>query len=554
VGVITAPDTETKVAAAVGRPALREALGIGVAVALANLLLLVRVHNEAEDSIGYLVHIRSGSPDQLFNPYHLIHSWLGWLAFRASALAGYDGGPLVPVQAMNALIGAAGIAMLWILVRHATIGRLPSIAAVGLVALSYGYWSYSQGADVYVLSAALLIAALFAGYRAALNPTVRAFALFGLLTGVAVLGHNTNILFGATGVAAIFFATRDARAMMRLAFAYGAGVLVAVVPLYIVALAVAGATTPAKANDWLTAYAQSGTWGNVDAQSAPKAVVGAGRALVGGHFAFALGGVRDLADRASGDQSLREETYLSRDYPEPLAIALLGLVAIAGVSMAMLALRWLRRPALDRRARTLAVLSIAWLVTYSVFVTWWEPVNPEFWIAIWVPAAILLALPLADAPGTAAKVAVAALLPPLLIVNLAGSILPQRFERNDYWRQRVEWYESNVRDDDLVVSNGFLESAYLRYFAHARVLDIDLYADEDVDTALTGIDEAIASSNARRVLFSSEVFRPASDAYSTCDPGAKPCLPIAAAVRDRYELRARLIASSPLEQVWQLSP
>lgn len=533
--------------------ARREAFVIGCIVAAVNLLLLVRVHNEAEDSIGYLTNIRSGASDQIFNPYHLIHSWLGWFAFRIGALAGYDGEPLVPVQVMNAVIGAAGIALLWLLLREASHGRLAAVTATGIVALSYGYWSYSLGADVYALSAALLIAAFFAGYRAALEPSTRAFAVFGLLTGLAVLGHNTNVLFCLTGAAAILIATREARTMRRFAAVYAGAIAVAVVPVYLVALAVAGATTPSEANDWLTAYAQSGTWGNVDAQSVPKAAVGAGRALIGGHFAFALADVRDLADRASGDQSLREEAYLSRDYPKPLAVALLGLVAIAGVSMATLALRWLGRPALDGRARTLAALSIAWLVPYAVFVTWWEPVNPEFWIAVWVPAGILLALPLSDAVGTSAKVAVAALLSALLIVNLAGSIMPQRFERNDYWRERVEWYESNVTDDDLVVSNGFLESAYLRYFAHARVLDIDLYADEDVDAALAGIDEAIASSNARRVLFSSEVFRPASDAYSSCDPGVKPCLPIAAAVRDRYEPRARLIASSPLEQVWQLS-
>jgi hypothetical protein len=338
VEVITAPEADTKVAAPGASQALREALGIGVAVVLANLLLLVRVHNEAEDSIGYLIDIRSGSPERLFNPYHLIYSWFGWLAFRVSALAGYDGGPLVPVQAMNALIGAAGVATLWILMRHATIGRLPAIAAVGLVALSYGYWAYSLGADVYVLSAALLIAALFAGYRAVLNPHTWSFAGFGLLTGMAVLGHNTNVLFATAGVAAILIATREVPVMFRLATGYALGVFVAVVPLYLVALAVVGATTPSQANNWLTAYAQSGTWGNAEAQSVPKAFVGAGRALVGGHFAFALGDVSDLAERASGNMSLREEMYLARDYPRPLAVALLAVVVLAGTSIAGLAL------------------------------------------------------------------------------------------------------------------------------------------------------------------------------------------------------------------------
>jgi hypothetical protein len=200
------------------------------------------------------------------------------------------------------------------------------------------------------------------------------------------------------------------------------------------------------------------------------------------------------------------------------------------------------------------VLSLAWLAPYAVFVTWWEPVNPEFWIAIWVPAAILLALPLSRANTWNACASVGLVVGALFVVNLAGSVLPQNSAQNDYWRERTEWYAANVNSEDLVVSNGFLQSAYLRYFAHARVLNVDLYADEDVESALGEIEDEIDSSNASRILFSSEVFAPASDPYSKCESGVKPCLPIAAAVRDRFEPRSRLIAEYPLERVWQLSP
>jgi hypothetical protein len=121
------------------RTHVREAVAIFVALAAVNLVLLVRVHNEAEDSIGYLENIRRGAASQIFNPYHLAHSWLGWIAFRIADVLGYDGGPLVPVQAMNALFGAAGVALLWLLMRTATEGRLAAVTATGIVAFSYGY-------------------------------------------------------------------------------------------------------------------------------------------------------------------------------------------------------------------------------------------------------------------------------------------------------------------------------------------------------------------------------------------------------------------------------
>jgi len=542
----------------------REALVIGVAAAIVNLLLLVRVHNEAEDSIGYLVNIRNGHASTIFNPYHLVHSWLGWGAFRIAAGLGYDGGPLVPVQALNALLGAAGLALLWLLMRRVTDGRMAAAVAVGVVGLSYGYWAYSLGADVYTLSALLLIAALFLGYRAVMEPGVAAFAAFGLATGATVLAHNSNVLFGIVGAAAILLAARDGwrerrgeiAVIARYAAGYAAGVIVAVAPLYLVALAVVGANTPSEANDWLTKYAQSGDWGKVSASSGPKAVVGSGRALVGAHFLFSLQRVRDRAEEVAPEKSLREEAYLVRDMPEAAAWGLLIVAGVSAASMLALLARWLapRRPAVDARGRTLALLSLAWLVPYAVFVTWWEPVNPEFWIVVWIPAAILLGLPLSGHGGRGAALLVGALLGSLMVVNLAGSIGPQLTEQNDYWRERIAWYEAEASPDDLVVTNGFIETEYLRYFARTQVLNVDLYDKPDLEAEVNKIDAAIRAAGARRVLFSREVFAPASDAYSTCKEDVKPCTPLVDALRARYERRSKVVYDSDLETVWELAP
>jgi len=546
------PELRPRADARAARTHLREAAAIAVAVAALNLALLVRVHNEAEDSIGYLENIRRGVASGIFNPYHLAHSWLGWIAFRIADGIGYGGGPLVPVQAMNALFGAAGVGLLWLLMRTATKGTLPAVTATGIVALSYGYWAYSLGADVYALSVMTLILALYAGYRAALAPSPWAFALFGLATGAAVLGHNTNVLFGIVGAVALLLATRNVRMLLRYGLAYAAGVLVVVLPLYAIALATVDANTPSEANDWLTAYAQSGDWGVVSAASAPKAAVGASRALAGGLFAFALDDVRDLADRASGNQSLREEAFLVRNYPPAAAVAMIALTGVIVAAMALLAARWLRRPSLDRSERALALLCLAWLLPYVAFVFWWEPVNPEFWIAIWVPAAVLLALPLSS-DARRSKVLVFALIGSLFIVNLAGNIAPQLTEDNDYWRQRIEWYESNVEPGDLVVTNGFIQSAYMRYFARATVLDIDEFDLLEPQRALERIDAGIASSGAKRVLISREAFYPASDQYSECKPGIRPCLYVTDALRERFEARARVVYESELETVWELT-
>jgi hypothetical protein len=290
----------------------------------------------------------------------------------------------------------------------------------------------------------------------------------------------------------------------------------------------------------------------VAANSLPKAVVDAGRALLGGHSAFALEDVRELADRVSGDQSLREETYLVRNYAQPLAWCMLALAGVTVVSMILVAAQWLRGPTLDRRARTLGFLAVAWLLPLVLFVTWWEPVNPEFWIAIWIPAAILLALPLSGGTDRRLDAIVGVLLASLALVTLLGGIAPQLVDENDYWRERNAWFDSQAGEGDVVVTNGFIQSAYARYFGDATVVDVDEWSNFPIDDALVEIDGALTAPGVERVLISKEAFFPATDEYSSCKAGVKPCLPLVDAFRERYEPRAHIVYESPLETVWEL--
>jgi hypothetical protein len=288
-------------------------------------------------------------------------------------------------------------------------------------------------------------------------------------------------------------------------------------------------------------------------------VVGAGRAFIGGHFLFSLERFTDLADRATGGKALQEEIYLVRDFPRVATAALILLLPVAVAGFAWLASRWLWRPKLDHRATTLAVLSATWLVPAVAFAFWWEPVNPEFWMAPWVPALILLALPLtaltAKRDRTIGAIAVGALLASLFVLNLGGSIVPQLSEENDYWRERVLWYEENATSDDLIITNGHIQTYYMRYFTRATVLDIGvpwLDADKDADVAMVEIGRTIDGWERGRVLISGEVFDPASDEYSNCEEGVRPCIDVVEEMVERYQPSAIEVDVRPLETVWQI--
>jgi hypothetical protein len=545
------------------RSLILEAAAIWLALFVLNLLLLARVQNESDDSVWYLWFIQRGHATELFSPYHLVASWIGWAAYHGVRLAGYDGGPLVPVQVLNAMFGALGIAILWTLMRSLSRTLLVPIAAAGALAVSYGYWAYSLGPDIYPFATAALIAAFAAGYRATSDARPTAYLLFGLLAGAAVLGHNSNALFVLTvGGISLLIALR--RHGLRQAFVlglwYSAGVLFVIVPLYGAALATVKAHTPDAAYEWATAYAQSGEWGNITASSAPKALVGAGRAVIGGHFLFSLDSVREFADDASGGKSLREEVYLVRDFPAWLTYALVVPIVACGVALGLLAFNWLRRArALDEGPLTLAALALAWLLPVIVFAFWWEPVNLEFWMAAWVPLFILLALPLTVTSSASQRRhdawVVGVLIASLFVVNLLGSIIPQLSEDNDYWRQRIAWYEDNATSDDLILANNHLETYYLRYFTPATVVQVDtawLDAGQDSKAALAAVDERINDWDGR-VLISDEVFHPASDEYSSCVQGQRPCIDFVETLRDAYLADSSVVGRDDLEQVWELA-
>lgn len=543
------------------RPSTRllgaEAALIVATLSILYLATLAGSHNEGEDGIGYLLPIRNGHASTIFNPYHLIYNWLGWFVYHGALTFGYDGGPLGPVQVLNAFTGAVGIALLWVFLRSVVPRRLVASGACGILAFSYGYWGYSVDVEVYVLSAVLLLASLMLAHRAVMRPSVRGFLLLGLANGAAVLGHNTNVLFAAVAVVALLISWRTLplHNVIRCGCAYAAGAAGVVLGSYAVAIPVVGLDSPRAFWDWLTADAQSGQWGYFTRTSGLKVFVGAGRALIAGHFALALGPVRDFADRAFKDKSLREEYFLVRGYSSALAFLLVAVSAAVIGLLALVASRWLTRPKLDPAARTLAQLCAAWIVTYVIFFSWWEPANLEFWIAIWVPIAILLVLPFASPQppqwSRLGPMLIGGAVAGLFVVNLVGSVLPQRHAADDYWRVRAAWYARNALPTDLVFTNNYIYTEYLRYFGNGTVVDVpsEITSPLGLESTVTEMQRRIDGAPQSRVLFSSELLYPGADEYSHCQ---EPECTIGETVRAAYLDRLRLISDGPLEKVWEL--
>jgi hypothetical protein len=118
------------------------------------------------------------------------------------------------------------------------------------------------------------------------------------------------VLFAGVAVAALLIAHRTLpwRGVMRCALAYAGAAVAASLPLYVLAVAVLKLRTPGQVYDWVTEYAQRGTWGHVSLTNIPKAIIGLLRALIGGQFALSLDPVARAAERVPG-MGLREKLF-----------------------------------------------------------------------------------------------------------------------------------------------------------------------------------------------------------------------------------------------------
>jgi hypothetical protein len=445
------------------------------------------------DSAGYLMAIEAGGKD-LFHPHHLAYNALarGWLE-TLDAL-GIGGDPLRLVELMSAVVGAGATALVWTILRlRAQLPRPLAAAGTAGAALSYGFWFYSVSVEVYLLPLAFLLAAflVLTGER----QSVRTMVALGALNGAAVVAHQVNVLFAL--VVAIVVARRIDRTRYLRRIGVYAGTATAVVGVAygsVLAFAIRPGSLR-EAADWLTRYAQEGGYWHITPSASLEAAAGFGRALVGGHFAFRLDAVRSPVESLFPGKSLEDETYLVRNLPAPLAVALLAATLVgAGILLTIVIRGIARRRSLPPPAGRMLAPLVTWLAVYSALFVVWEPLNPEFWIpqatALWMIAAVMAASPGTEtAPATQATTMPGeepstGRAPRLLVaaaaaigfVNLVGTILPATAAHNDIYAVRYEALAELVDADDLVVvDHPHLGVGYTGRFTAAEAVVVSEY-------------------------------------------------------------------------------
>jgi hypothetical protein len=368
------------------------------AVALALYVATLSRHHSA-DSLIYAEQIDAGDWALLVDPRHLLTHPLGLLWIRLWRLAGWSGSTIVPLQVLNAVAGAACVAMVYALAARVC----ASLPIAGLVAAAFavsgGTWLLSTEAEfvtvplaveLWVLGRVLIVPAHDLG-------RVATALAVGAVIGIATLNYMTS---AALLPVALLRAWRHAdgdgsyRALGALSAGFAATLAIAVLAVTL---------ADPRGGALLLAGLGVGGYGTVLGENIPRGIYAICRTLV----LYPGLGMNDrttafVASATAWQRAMFATTYLT-------------------VAVVVCAPLWL---AMRRRLRFDDDWVIAlWVALHAVFAFWWVPSDISFWMQVTVGWWLLVAVLIARRMLPAA--ALIAALPLLLLVNGIGFILPQ---------------------------------------------------------------------------------------------------------------------------------
>ncbi len=459
--------------AALPLPRERPLTALALFLAALGLFWTTRTQYSTFDAVSYanqIAHLypRTQDPRWLFHPHHLLFNALGCGAWRLAQTFGYQGGPLVVLESLNALLGAGGVALFYLTLRR-LIQRsraLPLLAATGL-ALSFGYWATATDGRVNMPSTLLLLAAFGVLCRLLESARPARAAWLGALAGAAVLFHESAGLFVLVGLAGVCLAELDpmllpaeaARRRRHLLLSYGGAWLgVVILPYLLIGTLALGLHSPAAFGRWSRAYSELGWWWSFHILHNLRLDFYALR-----HAAF----VEPAGTQGTFHIGARVSADLAALYWATLA----GWFVAVYAFLAALPLLW------RGHHRRLMVICVLWIGLYAAFFTVWSPGYFVFWVPVLAPISVLLSLALAHYRarhgGVLVNWGVGAWLLLLATLNLEASLLPHLRPSASPFRVAALDIRAHTRPGDLVLLAGAGDGAQCE-------VDVPYFADRDV--------------------------------------------------------------------------
>lgn len=481
----------------------------GVAFAI-YLLTLSHNFTDGEDALRYARDITKAENLFLFGN-HLIFNivCVGW--FQLWTALGYAGNALVPTQVLSASAAAVSLGLIVALGGRFGLPRPLTIAAAVGTGVSSSFWAYAGLSDTYLLPVPFALAGFLCLWRAVHErASVRWVVAAAVSWSISTLLHQQNVLYFGPGALMLIFGTADRRAGLKWAvLLLGLGCALTLGTYILAAVFGLGLHSVPEFVKWTLGYANKGPWTPWSVMSIPKGVVGLLRSVFAINLTMGLDLVEGFAKRAAPGMLLVEERYFAQHLSALARTAALAAMIASGViAMGVLGRLVKRAAAVRKRDDTtrdphrVALWLGLMLLVQSIAVIAWEPINPEFWIAVLPWLWLLAAVWVHRSEDRLSRVLWFAFIFLLGSSNAIGYIVPQTDPKSDYWRQANAVPLALLEPGDQMVTQGaYVSNGYLSLQTGVLVIE-GILGTEKVHRSI------LATPATRRILISSWVLDP----------------------------------------------
>ena len=471
--------------------------------------------------------------NDIFHPHHLLHVPLAilWLKFLRFFSPNADA--LTLVTYLSTFFGSLTLCVFYSIMRwRLNLSKAVSAVATMLPGFSFAFWFYSSAVEIYMIPMFFLLLILYVLTNE--NISARTFLWVGFLHAVAMLIHQSNILFLpiVIGAAYIYRKNENLSFLKNLVFYAVTVIPLVVIPYFLVMIIALELGSPGEMIAWLTTYGhESSYWMAPSLRSIPMALRGFLRSIVGAHFISALNPV-ELSDSKSTVSSWQiPYAFLVRGIDPVISKMFIAYTAIFfGTIIAKFGFHFRKIKETMKFKKEMLTLSVIWFCSYALFFMFWVPTNPDYWIPQSICGWLIFMIIGTPFKREIHKLGILSfswlcfIAVFLFTLNFFGSINPLHKSENDYYYQNAKHLGSIVSKEDVVITGQhYLFSAYFKRYVGCNQVSLDLVYE------LTGNDEeflnemhAVIDGNldaGRKVIVSQEALELSIDNYIRNEKG-----------------------------------
>ena len=439
-------------------------------------------HAESYDGINYALFAENfplgTAPDSRNILFHVVNRIL----VVASESLGLNVGTLELLSSVSIVTGALSLILFARLMRKRfQVSAFSANSGAAFLGLSYGYWRYAGGVEVYVPSIFLILCCLTLIFKYLNDENLQQGTLIaaGVLSGLAVLFYQPNVIVLFAVAFILFCSTRHFFSFVS----YSAIGALVVVSGIVMACAAVNGDFPSP--DEVVSFLKSR---NSEFGGRPsigvalvKLVLAFGHDLFSAHWTRTIDPVRNFLDPLIPGcvYNFNVVTYAGRGIQSLTAIAAILFVPLL---LVLLRMHWVAKSRWKLTKPSRGVLFLfAWLGLLGLVVGTIDPGSFEAWIPVLVPfAALLTVLVIEPCYQLGKQKTVLSFLFLMLCYNFFGGALIWRNTDGDYFAQKTTWIRQELTEGDVVLLNEFDYRLvdYLNYYGDAQVAN--LYGENKV--------------------------------------------------------------------------